>query len=134
MPSTFIKDFKMVKSKSEPKTEEISPVSDPAPRPASGYKKFLVRLILWIIFLAVMLGLWLNPEIIYNSAQYLKNQTAPQTEGAVTFNNLQTQVAELRNKVMNLGAALPEVPENCAGRHQSHEPWCRPAQFSGTSG
>ena len=106
MPSTFIKDFKMVKSKSEPKTEEISPVSDPAPRPASGYKKFLVRLILWIIFLAVMLGLWLNPEIIYNSAQYLKNQTAPQTEGAVTFNNLQTQVAELRNKVMNLGAAL----------------------------
>ena len=107
MPSNIIRDFKMVKNKAAAETEVKEEKTAEAPR--KNYAGLAVRAFVWVIFLLVLLGLWLNPEVIYNSTQYFKAQQAPAEQTVSeqpSIKQLQGQIRELKNSVMNLGAAI----------------------------
>lgn len=97
----------MVKNKTTAETEVKEEKTAEAPR--KNYAGLAVRAFVWVIFLLVLLGLWFNPEVIYNSAQYFKAQQAPAEQTVSeqpSIKQLQGQIRELKNSVMNLGAAI----------------------------
>ncbi len=116
----------MSKNKSADKTEtkekkakELKTAASETPAPETGRfhpGRTIARLLMWIVFLGVMLGLWLNPEIIYNAAQHFKNtagQPAPeqqQTENLARLRRMQTQLNDLQNRIEHLPVTPATIP------------------------
>lgn len=112
MPSNIIRDFEMVKAKAELKSEIKDEAKEIHPLP--DVKKIILRIFMWLIFLLILLGLWLNPEVIYNSVDYVKNMRP--TENKVleqpSINEVQKQIFDLQNRIYNIGA---EQAKNASG-------------------
>ena len=76
-------------SQAEEKKEEEKTSTNAAKSKTNNlhYSKIVVRIFMWLIFLAILLGLWLNPEVIESGLNSFQQQSQqPQTQQQSTIN------------------------------------------------
>ena len=69
---------------------------------AKTYDRLLVRIALWIIFLAVIAGLWIKPEILQQLMARFESTTEISTAKQVSLKELEIQISGLQNQIKNL--------------------------------
>lgn len=102
MPSNIVKDFAMSKNKSTAANTEApatipQPAPAPTPQPTPTYRFGLIitRIVLWLIFIAVIAYLWLKPEIVYNIVNHFSRPLPAQIQAPVSAQD-EEQAARLR--------------------------------------
>ncbi len=102
MPSNIVKDFAMSKNKSTAANTEApatipQPAPAPTPQPTPTYRFGLIitRIVLWLIFIAVIAYLWLKPEIVYNIVNHFSRPLPAQIQTPVSAQD-EEQAARLR--------------------------------------
>lgn len=102
MPSNIVKDFAMSKNKSTAANTEApatipQPAPAPTPQPTSTYRFGLIitRIVLWLIFIAVIAYLWLKPEIVYNIVNHFSRPLPAQIQAPISAQD-EEQAARLR--------------------------------------
>lgn len=102
MPSNIVKDFAMSKNKSTAANTEApatipQPAPAPTPQPTPTYRFGLIitRIVLWLIFIAVIAYLWLKPEIVYNIVNHFSRTLPAQIQAPVSAQD-EEQAARLR--------------------------------------
>ena len=97
------------------KSVENKPVEVSKSQIAATAKKAMLRIVFWVLFLGILYGLWLNPQIITNMVKFISMQTATeesQEENTVQedefyrrMNVLQNQINQLQNQISSLPVA-----------------------------
>lgn len=121
MPSIYKREFPMSKNKSsqaEEKKEEEKTSTNVAKSKTNNlhYSKIVVRIFMWLIFLAILLGLWLNPEVIESGLNSFQQQSQqPQTQQQSTIN--ESTPDQLSQQIDSIKTEIQIIKQNALNQN-----------------
>lgn len=121
MPSIYKREFPMSKNKSslaEEKKEEEKTSTNAAKSKTNNlhYSKIVVRIFMWLIFLAILLGLWLNPEVIESGLNSFQQQSQqPQTQQQSTIN--ESTPDQLSRQIDSIKTEIQIIKQNALNQN-----------------
>lgn len=112
MPSIYKKEFPMSKNKlqAEEKKEEKAANTTASKTNNIHYSKIVIRIFMWLIFLAILLGLWLNPEVIENGLNSFQKQPQPQKQEQTM--TMETNINQLSRQINNISNEMQAIKQN----------------------
>ena len=96
------------------KSVENKPVEVSKSQIAATAKKAMLRIVFWVLFLGILYGLWLNPQIITNMVKFISMQTATeesQEENTVREDEFYRRMTVLQNQINQLQNQISSLPE-----------------------
>ena len=96
------------------KSVENKPVEVSKSQIAATAKKAMLRIVFWVLFLGILYGLWLNPQIITNMVKFISMQTATeesQEENTVQEDEFYRRMNVLQNQINQLQNQISSLPE-----------------------
>lgn len=96
------------------KSVENKPVEVSKSQIAATAKKAMLRIVFWVLFLGILYGLWLNPQIITNMVKFISMQTATeesQEENTVREDEFYRRMNVLQNQINQLQNQISSLPE-----------------------
>lgn len=96
------------------KSVENKPVEVSKSQIAATAKKAMLRIVFWVLFLGILYGLWLNPQIITNMVKFISMQTTTeesQEENTVREDEFYRRMNVLQNQINQLQNQISSLPE-----------------------